>query len=54
MSNKMFMRSNVYESALKRINWLFDEFPHVYVGFSGGKDSTRTFQILGYGSVCWL
>jgi predicted phosphoadenosine phosphosulfate sulfurtransferase len=41
----MFMRSNVYESALKRINWLFDEFPHVYVGFSGGKDSTVVLNL---------
>lgn len=45
MSNKMFMRSNVYESALERINWLFDEFQHVYVGFSGGKDSTVVLNL---------
>lgn len=30
---------NVYEAAMKRINFLFDEFDYVYVSFSGGKDS---------------
>ena len=30
---------NVYEAAQKRINYIFDEFQHIYVSFSSGKDS---------------
>jgi predicted phosphoadenosine phosphosulfate sulfurtransferase len=31
---------NVYQAASKRIEYLFDFFPKIYVSFSGGKDST--------------
>ena len=34
------MSDNVYEAALKRVRRIFDEFEHVVVSFSGGKDST--------------
>lgn len=51
---------NVYEAALKRIEYIFNEFDNVYVAFSGGKDSgvvlnlfidearrlNRTFKVL--------
>lgn len=37
---KFYLPDNVYDAAIKRINWLFDEFPVVTVGYSGGKDST--------------
>lgn len=30
---------NVYEAAVQRINYIYDEFENVYVSFSGGKDS---------------
>lgn len=30
---------NVYEAAMERIKFLFDNFPRIYVSFSGGKDS---------------
>ncbi len=30
---------NVYESAIKRLDYIFSEFDNVYVSFSGGKDS---------------
>jgi len=30
----------VYDAALERIDYLFDEFENVIVTFSGGKDST--------------
>ena len=30
---------NVYEAAQQRIAYIFDEFEHVMVSFSGGKDS---------------
>ena len=31
---------NVFEAAKQRIAWVFDNFPRIYVSFSGGKDST--------------
>lgn len=37
---KFYQQDNVWDAALKRIHWLFDEFENVCVGFSGGKDST--------------
>lgn len=42
---KIYKKNNVYEEALERIRYLFDEFEHVIVGFSGGKDSTVTFNM---------
>lgn len=30
---------NVYDAAIERLHEVFDEFEHVYVSFSGGKDS---------------
>ncbi|MFZ4705590.1 MAG: phosphoadenosine phosphosulfate reductase family protein, partial [Bacteroidales bacterium] len=37
---KIYKNATVIEEALKRINFLFDEFPNIVVGYSGGKDST--------------
>ena len=31
---------NVYEAAVKRIEWAFDNHERIYVSFSAGKDST--------------
>lgn len=42
---KVYQSKNVFEAALERINWLFDEFPNVVVGVSGGKDSTVVFEL---------
>lgn len=42
---KIYSKINVYEAALKRVRYLFDEFENVVVGFSGGKDSTATLNI---------
>jgi predicted phosphoadenosine phosphosulfate sulfurtransferase len=36
---------NVLEAACERINFIFDEFPEVVVGYSGGKDSTVIFHL---------
>jgi predicted phosphoadenosine phosphosulfate sulfurtransferase len=36
---------NVYETALKRIRWVWDEFGSITVGFSGGKDSTSVMEL---------
>jgi len=35
----------VYDAALERIDYLFDEFENVIVTFSGGKDSTVVLQL---------
>ena len=42
---KIYKKENVYEAALDRIRWLFDEFPNVICGVSGGKDSTVVFNL---------
>lgn len=42
---KLYLRQNVFESALDRIRWLFDEFENITVNFSGGKDSTVTLNL---------
>lgn len=44
-SQRMRMKTNVYEEALKRIERLFNEFPNVVVAFSGGKDSTAVLNL---------
>lgn len=42
---KIYLKTNVYDAAVKRINYLFDEFPEVVVGISGGKDSTVVLNL---------
>lgn len=42
---KMYKKQNVYEAALERIRFVFDEFPNVAVNVSGGKDSTVIFHL---------
>lgn len=42
---RIFSNENVYDSALERIRYLFDEFPNIVVGFSGGKDSTAVLNL---------
>lgn len=42
---KIYKNQTVLEAALNRIRFLFDEFPNVVVGFSGGKDSTVTLEL---------
>lgn len=36
---KIYTDKNVYEAAKERIEYIFDEFEHICVSFSGGKDS---------------
>jgi predicted phosphoadenosine phosphosulfate sulfurtransferase len=45
VAHRIFLDDNVYEAATKRIEWLFSEFPNVYVCYSGGKDSTVSLQL---------
>lgn len=42
---KIYHSQNVYDAALARIRYLFDEFPNVICGVSGGKDSTVIFHL---------
>lgn len=42
---KIFLKQSVYDAALDRIRWLFDEFPNLVVSYSGGKDSTVTLNL---------
>lgn len=36
---KLYLNQNVYEALQERLSYIFQEFEHVYVSFSGGKDS---------------
>lgn len=40
MGYKRGLGKDVHQAALDRVRWVFDNFPRVYVSFSGGKDST--------------
>lgn len=42
---RVFLKDNVYDKALQRIRWVFDEFPTVIVNQSGGKDSTVILEL---------
>lgn len=42
---KIYKQQTVVEAARARIRYLFQEFPNVVVGFSGGKDSTVCFHL---------
>ena len=42
---KIYSSKTVYDAALERIRFLFDEFPNVIVGVSGGKDSTVVYNL---------
>jgi predicted phosphoadenosine phosphosulfate sulfurtransferase len=37
---KIYKSENVFDAALNRLRWLFDEFDEVVISSSGGKDST--------------
>ena len=42
---KIYKNNTVYEEALNRIRFLYDEFDEIVVGYSGGKDSTVTLRL---------
>jgi len=43
---KIYHNKTVFDAALDRIRYLFDEFPNVIANFSGGKDSTVIFNLV--------
>lgn len=42
---KVYLKQNVFDAALDRIRYIFDEFPTVAVTTSGGKDSTVVLNL---------
>lgn len=42
---KKYLDKNVYEAALERIKYIFNEFDNVLVSFSGGKDSSVCLEM---------
>jgi len=42
---RYYSGKSVYEAALERIRFIFDEFPEVVVAISGGKDSTVCYHL---------
>ncbi|MFW5830752.1 MAG: DUF3440 domain-containing protein [Prolixibacteraceae bacterium] len=42
---KIYTDKNVYDAAIERIEYIFNEFDHVYFSVSGGKDSSFMLQL---------
>ena len=42
---KIYKSTNVFDEALKRIRFVFDEFENIVINISGGKDSTVIFNL---------
>ena len=42
---RIYSKENVYDATIRRLNWIYDEFPNVVVSVSGGKDSTVIFEM---------
>lgn len=42
---KIYKSNNVYEEAIERLNFIYDEFEEVVCNFSGGKDSTVVLNL---------
>lgn len=43
---KIYLQKNVYEAAQERLAYIFGEFEHIYVSFSGGKDSGLLLNLI--------
>jgi predicted phosphoadenosine phosphosulfate sulfurtransferase len=48
MGERQYIGCDVMEAAQARIAWVFDNFPRVYVSFSGGKDSTVMLHLAAF------
>ena len=43
---KEYLGINVLEAARQRISKVFDDFPRIYISYSGGKDSTVMLHLV--------
>lgn len=43
---KTYLDMNVYDAAVARVQWTFDNFERIYVSFSAGKDSTCMLHLV--------
>lgn len=43
---KLYLEKNVYDAAIERVNYVFDNFEKIYLSFSAGKDSTVMLHIV--------
>jgi predicted phosphoadenosine phosphosulfate sulfurtransferase len=43
---KFYLEQNVFESAVERVRYTFDNFDRIYVSFSAGKDSTVMLHVV--------
>lgn len=46
MGLKQYREQNVYDAAIERVKYTFDNFEKIYVSFSGGKDSSVMFHLV--------
>ena len=44
--NKRYLGMDILTAARARVAWVFDNFPRIYVSFSGGKDSTVMLHLV--------
>ena len=44
--SKFYLDSSVLDAARERIKWTFDNFPKIYLSFSGGKDSSVMMHLI--------
>lgn len=43
---KVYKDINVYDAFVERVKFVFSEFKHIYISFSGGKDSSVLLQLV--------
>ena len=41
-----YLKQNVYDALLERLDFIFREFDNIYISFSGGKDSGLLLNLL--------
>lgn len=45
MAQKVYLSKNVYDAFRERLAYILDEFEHIYISFSGGKDSGLLLEL---------
>lgn len=46
MAKRIYKTQNVYDAAVERLEFIFENFERIYLSFSGGKDSGATLNLL--------